>query len=92
MIKTFTQTDLIRYLYQETTEKETREIDNALICDSELRALYNDLCSMKASIDEAHIEPSPATVLSILSYSKDQMEHARDEMEHARPDKYRDKA
>ena len=80
MIKTFTQTDLIRYLYRETSEKETREIDNALICDSELRALYNELCSMKASMDEAHIEPSSATVLNILSYSKEQAEHAQDQM------------
>ena len=77
MIKTFTQTDLIRYLYQETSEKERREIDNALICDSELRALYNELCSMKASMDEAHLEPSSSTVLSILSYSRGQMETAR---------------
>jgi hypothetical protein len=90
MIKTFTQTDLIRYLYQETTEKEKREIDNALIRDSELRALFNELCSMKASIDEAHIEPSPATVLNILSYSKEQVQHARDQMEHA-PGKNRGK-
>jgi hypothetical protein len=91
MIKTFTQTDLIRYLYRETTEKETREIDNALICDSELRALFNELSSMKASMDKARIEPSSATVLNILSYSRGQKEHARDQMEHARPDKHRDK-
>jgi hypothetical protein len=84
MITTFTQTDLIRYLYQETTEKERKEIDNALICDSELRAIYNELCTVKASMDEAHMQPSSATVLNILSYSKEQMEHAR-------PDKYRDK-
>ena len=54
MIKTFTQTDLIRYLYHETTEKERKEIDNALICDSELRALYNELMLHDESImDEA---------------------------------------
>ena len=37
MTQTFTQDDLIRYIYHETTEKETREIDRALICDSELQ-------------------------------------------------------
>ena len=46
MIKTFTQTDLMRYLYQETTEEESREIDRALLCDGELKALYNELCDM----------------------------------------------
>jgi hypothetical protein len=46
---------------------------------------------MKASMDKARIEPSSATVLNILSYSRGQKEHARDQMEHARPDKHRDK-
>jgi hypothetical protein len=70
MIKTFTQTDLIRYLYRETTEEERTEIDKALICDSELMALYNDMCAMIKEIESAQLEPSSATVLNILSYSR----------------------
>lgn len=70
MIQTFTQTDLIRYLYRETTEEETRKIDKALILDNELKALYSDLCSIKKDMDAARLEPSSSTVLSILSYSK----------------------
>ena len=70
MIKTFTRTDLIRYLYQETTEEESREIDKALLCDNELKTLYNELISMKNDMDAAKLEPSPATVLNILSYAK----------------------
>ena len=70
MIKTFTQTDLIRYLYQEITEEEKKEIDKALICDSELQALYNELCAMKNDMDSAQLEPAASTVLNILSYSK----------------------
>jgi hypothetical protein len=70
MIKTFTQTDLIRYLYRETTEEETREIDKALVCDSELQTLCQELREMKKGMDDAQIEPSASTVLSILSYSK----------------------
>ena len=70
MIKTFTQTDLIRYLYRETTEAESKEIDKALICDSELQALYNDLCSLKKDMDESKLQPSANTVLNILSYSR----------------------
>jgi len=61
---------LIRYLYHETTEEESRRIDKALIRDSELQSLYVELCSMKKDMDAASIEPSPRTVLSILSYSK----------------------
>jgi hypothetical protein len=74
MIKIFTQTDLIRYLYHETTEDETREIDNALICDSELQSLYTELCSMKNNMDRAKVEPSSRAVLNILSYAKGELE------------------
>ena len=74
MIRTFTETDLIRYLYRETSEKETKEIDNALICDSELQALYAELCAMKRNIDAAQVEPSSTAVLNILSYSQNVME------------------
>ena len=70
MIKTFTQTDLIRYLYHETTEAESKEIDKALLCDGELQALYKDLCLMKKEMDDAQLQPSASTVLNILSYSK----------------------
>jgi hypothetical protein len=70
MIKTFTQTDLIRYFYQETTEEEKREIDKALIRDSQLMAQYNELRDMLQAIDEAKLQPSNATILNILSYSR----------------------
>ena len=74
MIKVFTETDLIRYLYRETSEKETKEIDNALICDSELQALYAELCAMKRNMDSAAVEPSSAAVVNILSYAQNVME------------------
>ena len=70
MIQTFTQTDLIRYLYRETTEEERKQIDKALIRDSGLQALYNELCSTVNEMDQAKLEPSANTVLNILSYSK----------------------
>lgn len=60
----------MRYLYHETTREEKNEIDNALLCDSELQALYNELLEVKIDMDAATLEPSASTVLSILSYSK----------------------
>jgi len=45
-----------------------------LICDSELQALYAELCAMKRNMDAAQMEPSPAAVLNILSYSQNMME------------------
>lgn len=70
MIKTFTQDDLIRYLYHETTEKETQEINRALLTDSELQAMYTSMSALKKEMDASQLEPSPQTVLNILSYSR----------------------
>ena len=70
MTKTFTEHDLIRYLYRETTEKEEKQINNALICDSELLALYNQISTIKKNLEGAVLEPSSQTVLSILSHAR----------------------
>lgn len=70
MITTFTQNDLMRYLYHETTEKEEQEINRALLSDTELRAMYSTMVALKREMDKAQVEPSPSTVLNILSYSR----------------------
>jgi anti-sigma factor RsiW len=70
MIKVFTQTDLIRYLYHETTEEEKKEIDKALLRDDELKTLYAELRSVVKELDSSHAEPSSSTIHSILSYSR----------------------
>lgn len=70
MIKTFTQTDLIRYLYRETTEEEEREINKALLCDSELMALCDELRATLREMNDVKLEPSATTVLSILTHSR----------------------
>lgn len=74
MIKTFTQNDLIRFLYHETSEQETKEINKALLCDSELQAQYNELNASKSMLDETQMQPSASTVLNILSYSRGMQE------------------
>ena len=70
MIKTFTQIDLIRYIYLETSTKETREIDRALLGDAGLKAMYDELCLLKKELDGVQLEPSGTTVLNILSYAR----------------------
>ena len=60
----------MRYLYHETTEKEEQEISKALLSDTELRDLYASMLALKKDLDKAQLEPSPATVLSILSYAR----------------------
>lgn len=70
MIKTFTQNDLIRFLYHETSEQEEREINKALICDSELQEQYKELIATKNHLDVARLEPSAMVVENILNYSR----------------------
>lgn len=65
----------MRYLYHETTEKEEREINKALLSDNELRELYQSMCAMKKEMDKAQLEPSSNTVLNILSYSRNEQHH-----------------
>ena len=70
MTKTFTQTDLIRFLYHETSQEETKEIDKALLCDSELQGQYKELNALHRELDAVRLEPSAVSVQNILSYSR----------------------
>ena len=70
MTKTFTQNDLIRFIYQETTEEEALEINRALSFDPELQRHYRELMLSKTTLDAARLEPSPAAVENILQYAR----------------------
>lgn len=75
MIKTFTQDDLIRFLYRETSEEETRQINKALLCDSDLQARYKELNALHKQLDKAKLEPSADSVQNILNYARGLQEH-----------------
>jgi len=70
MTKTFTQNDLIRFIYRETTEKETLEISRLLSFDPELQLQYRELLLTKNNLDKAQLDPSPAAVENILQYAR----------------------
>lgn len=70
MTKTFTQNDLIRYIYKETSEEENREIKNALLCDLELLDAYQELSATKYQLDRTFKTPSNSVINNILNYSK----------------------
>ena len=75
MIKTFTQNDLIRFLYHETSEEETKEINKALLCDSELQTQYKELNATRKELDAARLEPSAEVVDNVLNYARGFQEH-----------------
>jgi hypothetical protein len=69
MIKTFTENDLIRYIYGETSENEKTEIENAAVCDPEMDEELRILKSIYQDLNELVIVPSERVISKILYYS-----------------------
>lgn len=70
MTKTFTQDDVIRYIYEETTGTENRELEQALLCDAGLQEMYKELNAVKRRLDCSLKQPSDSVIQSIMNYSK----------------------
>ena len=69
MIKTFTQNDVIRYYYNETSLSEKREIEVALLKDDSLSDFYFGLIEMESALNKISKEPSQKCIDNILNYS-----------------------
>ncbi|MEQ9285628.1 MAG: hypothetical protein RIG77_01895 [Cyclobacteriaceae bacterium] len=69
MTKLFTENDLIRYIYGETSDLENAEIENALICDSELNDKLNGLRSVYEDLNRLIVAPSEKAMANIFNYS-----------------------
>lgn len=65
----------MRRLYHETSPEEAKEIDKALLCDSELQRQYTEMAVLKKELDSAQMQPSDATVKNILHYAHGLQEH-----------------
>ena len=70
MTKTFTQNDLIRYIYHDTTEKETNDIEKELLFNNKLFEDYKNLAEVTMELDRVDENPSEKVVNKILEYSK----------------------
>ncbi len=70
MIQTFTQHDVIRYVYQETTEAEDILIQDGFVHDSEMLEFYLDMLDVKAGLDKSYRQPSERSIDNILAYSR----------------------
>ena len=70
MTKTFTRNDLIRYIYQETTESEKKEIEQELLLDNKLFEEYKNLAEVSMELDRVDLSPSEKSIKKILNFSK----------------------
>ena len=69
MIKTFTPNDVVRFLYKETSQTENREVENALLCNTDLLDQYVQLEAIKGLMDRIRMTPKKVTLQAILDYS-----------------------
>lgn len=67
MIK-ITPEELVRYLYQETSDKKTAAIRSALETDWNLKETYEKLSSSHKSLNEINASPRSEAVNKILEY------------------------
>ncbi|MCK8491666.1 MULTISPECIES: hypothetical protein [Spirosoma] len=70
MIKTFTQDDVIRYVYEETSPEENLLIEDAMMSEPELMTFFLEALELRALMNKIERQPRENTVQSILNYSK----------------------
>lgn len=70
MTKTFTENDLIRFLYNELTEDESEAIERAILTDQNLQDQINKLRKLQEDMDDIKVAPSKRTIRKILDFSR----------------------
>lgn len=69
MTKTFTPDDLLRYLYEDTTPAESKEIEKALRSDERLQREWQQLQADTHMLDALFLEPSGAVTDRIMHWA-----------------------
>ncbi|MEO6221178.1 MAG: hypothetical protein ABIO81_12165 [Ginsengibacter sp.] len=70
-----TQEDLVRYLYNETSDSKAELIKDALETDMILRETFDLLLLSKKNLEEVDLSPRPESVDRILKYAGKSAKH-----------------
>ena len=70
MIKTFTKTDIIKYIYKQLNKKEKIEFENELLINNRLRSLCDDYLVIIKEFDKINLNPKSKILERIKSFSK----------------------
>ncbi|WP_345269812.1 hypothetical protein [Nibrella viscosa] len=70
MIKTFTQDDVIRYVYEETSEEESLLIEDALMSEPDLMAFFLDTLELRSLMNRIERQPRRQTLQNVFDYSR----------------------
>ncbi len=71
----FTPEDLLLYLYNETSKKDTAKIEAALEKDWTLREKLSVLKASMQRLDKLTQSPRTEVVLNVLNHAREQAEH-----------------
>jgi hypothetical protein len=69
MTKTITRDDVLRYIFNETSEEENLAIEKQLIVNSSLMDFYRRVDETAKKIQDLQLEPSDKSMNRILEYS-----------------------
>ena len=75
MTKTFTENDLVRFLYGEANEEECVEIEESLQTDFQLREKIDELRKIVDSLD-AFVMKAPKEAVSRILYASKNLQSA----------------
>ena len=75
MTKTFTENDLVRFLYEEVNEDERLEMKESLSADMELRTKLDELAEAKSEL-EAFTMKAPDELVSRILYASKNLQSA----------------
>jgi len=67
----FTPEDLLLYLYKETSDEQTKAIEEALLKDWTLREKLTVLKTSMQRLDKIVVSPRTEVVLNVLSYARE---------------------
>ncbi|MFN6946678.1 MAG: hypothetical protein ACK4ND_17145 [Cytophagaceae bacterium] len=70
MTRTFTQNDVLRFVYNEVNLQEKEEIHNAILMDSGLLEFYYEMSEIRNEMKALKREPSDRAMENILNYSR----------------------
>lgn len=70
MTETFTQNDILRFIYNDLSIDEKQQISDAILLDINLMEFYQKALEAKLCLEISTKEPSEQAVVNILNYSK----------------------
>ncbi len=70
MTKTFTENDLVRFLYDELSKNEKLALEQALLTDTDLQTQLDKLRAVMSDLNNVQFSPSKRSVNKILDFSK----------------------